>query len=249
MKIGLGTGLAVAAGAALVAAGVAEAPRVLRRVPAFEVRHVEVRGHRNLPPHHALATAGIRAGANLFEDRERWREALLVHPLVAGVEIRRKLPATLVLEIEETEPVLLVRTPRLVPVDGSGRALPIPPGHGSLDLPVLHGAAVLPDGRLADPALLAAVSDWDRLRRLDPGLAGRVSEVRADAGTLRLRLRRPADLSVLVQAEAAPEQLRRIEVVLAELERGPDALPTARLDARYSGQVVLALGGRRGEAR
>jgi cell division protein FtsQ len=249
VRIGVGTGLAVAASGALFAAGVAEAPRVLRRMPAFAIRHVEVRGHRNLPPPQALATAGIRAGANLFDDRDPWREALLVNPLVASVEIRRRLPATLVLELRETEPVLLVRAPALVPVDADGRVLPIPPGHGSLDLPVLRGVVVLKDGRISAPAQLAAVADWDRLRRLDPGLAGRVSEVRADEGALRLRLRRPADLPVAVDATAPPEQLRRLEVVLADLERA-GAVPSATaVDARYSGQVVVAVGGRRGETR
>jgi len=244
-RIGVGTGLAAAAVAALLAAGFAEAPKLLRRVPAFEIRDVEVRGLRHLPPRRAVAAAGIRAGANLFDDGDGWRESLLAHPLVSSVRIRRRLPATLVLEVVETEPVLLVGVPGLVPVDADGRVLPIPPGHGSLDLPVLRGEGALADGRLDDPARRAAVAAWDRLRRLDPALAARVSEVRAAGGTLELSLRRPAGLPVVVEALAPPEQLRRLAVVLEDLERNREAPPAVRVDARYRGQVVLAVGGGR----
>lgn len=244
-RIGVGAWLAAAAVAALLAAGFAEAPALLRRVPAFEIRDVEVRGLRHLPPRSAVAAAGIRPGANLFDDGEGWREALLAHPLVSSVRIRRRPPATLVLEVVETEPVLLVGTPVLVPVDATGRVLPIPPGHGSLDLPVLLGEAALAGDRLGDPVKLAAVAAWDRLRRLDPALAARVSELRATGATLELRLRRPAGLPVVLDAAAPPEQLRRLAVVLEDLERNREAPPAARLDARYRGQIVLALGGKR----
>jgi cell division septal protein FtsQ len=249
VRIGPGFGLAAAAGAALLAAAISEAPRVLRRVAVFEVRNVEVRGLRHLAPHQALATAGIRRGANLFDDSGPWRAALAVHPLVESVEIRRRIPATLVLEVREAEPVLLVATPALVPVDASGRVLPISPGHGSLDLPVLRGEATLKEGRLAGPALLAAVAAFDRIRRLDPALASRVSEVSAHGSALALRLRRPADLAVLMDGGAAPEQLRRLRVVLDEVERAPEGARVGRIDARYDGQVVVAVTGRPGERR
>lgn len=248
MRIGPGLGVAAAVGAALLAAASAEAPRVLRRIEAFQVRKVEMRGLRHLAPHQALATAGIRPGANLFDDPGPWREALAVHPLVASVEIRRRLPATLVLDVRETEPVLLVGAPALVPVDARGRVLPISPGHGSLDLPVMRGDAAVKDGRLATPGLRAAVAAFDRIARLDPALVSRVSEVGVDGNALALRLRGPANLPVLLDSAARPEQLRRLRVVLDEVGRAAQEGRVSRVDARYDGQVVVA-GGRTGGGR
>ena len=248
MRLRPGIWLAVAAGAALLAAGVAEAPRVLRRVSAFEIRQVEVRGLRHLPPRRALATAGIRPGANLFDDTERWQRALMVHPLVQDVRLRRRPPATLVVEVQETEPVLLVGVPALVPVDAAGRVLPIVPGKGSLDLPVLRGEASLAEGRIAQPELLAAVAEYDRLRRLDPTLAARVSEVGASDGVVELLLRRPAGLPVRLAAGAPPAQLRRLAVVLDEVAAAADAGAVTAVDARYGGQVVVAAAKRPGSS-
>ncbi len=239
MRIGPGLGVAAAVGAALLAAAVSKAPRALRRIDAFRVRDVEVRGLRHLAPQQALASAGIRPGANLFDDSEPWRAALTVHPLVESVEIHRRLPATLVLEVRETEPVLLVATPVLTPVDANGRVLPIAPGHGSLDLPVLRGAAAIKDGRVADPASLTAVAAFDRIARLDPGLAARVSEVSVGGRDLTLRLRRPRGLPVLLDGAVRPEQLRRLRVVLEEVNGAAQAGRVSRVDARYDGQVVV----------
>ncbi|MEN8376256.1 MAG: FtsQ-type POTRA domain-containing protein [Gemmatimonadota bacterium] len=249
MRVDAGFGLAAAAAAALLAAGVSEAPRVLRRLDTFEIRNVEVRGLRHLAPHQVLEAAGIDPGANLFDDAGPWRSALLEHALIRSVDVKRRLPGTVVFEIGETEPVLLVATPTLVPVDAGGLALPIAPGHGSLDLPVLRGDGTLEAGRLARPAAAAAVAAFDRIRRLDPALGSRVSEVTADGGTLALRLRRPLELAVLLDSAAPPEQLRRLAVVLEDVKRLDDGDRVRRVDARFDGQVVVATEGRPGGSR
>src|SRR5690606_15562586 len=101
--------LGVAAAAAALSALVAQSPRLLRRLEYFAVDQVEVTGTRYLAPEAALSISGIAAPANVFDDPEPWRQALLAHPLVADARIERRLPGTIILRITETEPVALAR--------------------------------------------------------------------------------------------------------------------------------------------
>ncbi|HUH13604.1 MAG TPA: FtsQ-type POTRA domain-containing protein [Longimicrobiales bacterium] len=230
---------ALAAGAAAAAT---QAPRLLRGMELFRVQRVEVVGTRHLAPHAALAATGITRASSVFDDPAAWRGALLRHPLVADARIERRLPGGVVVSIRETEPVALALTPELRPVDGRGRLLPIDLAAGSLDLPVLLVASgVGADGRLADPAALALLAGYDRLRRLDPGLATRVSEIHPASGGLRLSLRRPAGGEALVPADAGPLQLRQLELALADLSARGELERLRRVDARFRDQIVVSL--------
>jgi len=64
-----------------------------------------------------------------LEKREAIHPAVAVrlraHPLIRAVEVSRRLPGTLVVEVEERVPVGLVPTPTLQPVDRDGHRLPL----------------------------------------------------------------------------------------------------------------------------
>ena len=79
-----------------------------------------------IPPH-----------ASVWDDTSEWEKRLETHPLVMNAKIHRRFPGTLLLEIEECEPVALFPSPTLVPVDGTGRILPIDPTLHRLDLPLI----------------------------------------------------------------------------------------------------------------
>src|SRR5690606_24631739 len=133
---------------------------------------VEVRGTRLMEPAAALDALAIPAGATVFDDFAPWRARLLAHPLVADARIARKLPDTIVLDITETEPLALVRTPELRPVDVRGRVLPVAPGAAPLDLPVLGGRAdVDATGRVRDETQRALLATLAIVRTAQPALA------------------------------------------------------------------------------
>lgn len=233
--------IVVAALAAGVAAAATQAPRVLRRMDVFRVERVEVVGTRWLAPHAALAATGIGSGASVFDDSGPWRDALLRHPLVADATIERRLPDAVVVSIRETEPVALAMTPALRPVDARGRVLPIDPASGSLDLPLLVvESTVGTDGRLEHAGALALLAGYDRIRRLDPVLAARVSEIHPVAGGFRLRLRRPDNAVALVPADAGPLQLRQLELTLADLGARGELDRLRTVDLRFREQVVVS---------
>lgn len=226
-----------------VVAAATQAPRVLRRMEQFRVARVEVLGTRYLAPHHALAASGITRASSVFDDPEQWKAALLRHPLIVDARIERRLPNTVVLEITEAEPVALVGTRELKPVDARGRVLPIDPAVAPLDLPLLGAPSDTgPDGRLTDPGAITLIRELDRIRRLEPGIADQISEIHQVAGGhLRLMLRQPARAEMLIPPDADPVRLRQVRAVLADLVARGELERLRRIDVRFRDQVVVAL--------
>lgn len=234
--------LLVAGIACGLTAATLQTPKLLRRMAFFQIERVEVNGTRHLAPQQAVLASGIVPGANVFDDSAPWRRSLLRHPLVSDVRIERRLPGTVVVSVLETEPVLLARTPELRPVDAQGRVLPIELSAATLDLPVLSvSSEVDDDGRLRQPGALALVAAYDRLRRLDPTLGARVSEVHPAPGGFRLILRRPTAAEALLPANAGPVQIRQLQLALADLLVRGELDRLRRLDVRYRDQVVVTL--------
>jgi cell division septal protein FtsQ len=216
-----------------------------RQMAFFRVRSVEVRGVRYLQPKEVLARLQVDTLMSLWDDLEPLRERVRHHPQVTGVTITRRLPGTLVVTVEENQPVALIQSATgLVPYDSLGHMLPIDPARTSLDLPIVA---------TSDPVLLKLVG---AIRYTVPRLFSRIEEVRrtgrdevlltlsrSDAlrpraigdraalqgGTVRVRI--PLGLSVERLADIFPVEndLARRQVHVGEL------------DLRYRDQVIARL--------
>lgn len=229
-------------GLAVLVTLAAQAPLLLRRMDAFRVERVEVLGTRYLAPHEALAVSGIADTSSIFDDPGPWRAALLRHPLVADVKIERKLPRTLIVTIVEVEPVALVRTPELRPVDAKGRMLPIDPAGAVLDVPIVGGVvSVTEDGRIEGDTAVALIDVAARLARTAPTFAVRVSEVVPAAdGAVRLLLREPPSAEVLLPAALDGKRLEQLRLTIQDLERRQEMADVRRIDVRFRDQVVVS---------
>jgi hypothetical protein len=230
---------------ALAAAGIAagaSAPSVLRRVDAFRVRRVEVRGTHFIAPHDALRQSGIDTTSNVFDDFEPARRALEEHPLIASARIQTRVPGTVRIFVEEAQPVAFVALPELQPVDGAGRLLPVKSGLAALDLPLI-GIRIRPhDGRVVDPQALAVIGTLDHIRRVEPALFDRISEAAPERGTgIRLTLRSPQGATAFVPADPSNMRLNELRLALADLAARGELNRLSRVDARWSGQIVVSL--------
>lgn len=226
-----------------VVALVAFVPKMFRQMDAFRVERVEIMGTRYLPPHEALRQSGITKESSIFDDPEPWLAALRAHPLVADARIERELPGTLVLMVVEVEPVALVRTPELRPVSGEGRVLPIDPVTADLDLPIVTTLTTVgEDGRLADSVAIAMVRTLDRIRRHDPSLSARISEIGPlDRGSVRLVFRDSGLTEALLPAEPERFRLEQLRVTLADLGARREFGSVRRIDVRFKDQVVVSM--------
>ena len=233
--------LAVAAVAVGVGMGVRAAPELLARVPVFDVATIRVDGAELLKDQEVLEFAQIPDTANLWHDPAPWLAAVKAHPVVRSVRIRRRFPATLVLEIEEREAVAFLATPVLEPVDADGRLLPVDPIRVRLDLPIVRlrtltgDTTAVPTPHRVRPQVEAV----ERLRE-NPAFLGRLSELREeDDGSvtafwgsspgLRIKMRLPIDPA-------------RVEAGLSALEQAlaQDSTQTPRyIDLRWAEQVVV----------
>ncbi len=140
----------------------------------FAVQHVEITGAQHTT---RADLAGIRQrylGANLFNlDIARFRRDVSSLPWVSRVEIEKKLPDTLRVQIVERTPVALLNAnENITYVDDHGTAFAaLSPQVGDADLPMISGdrarcVAILRQLRGQDPELYSRISE---IRSLTPG--------------------------------------------------------------------------------
>ena len=256
MRTALVRGGIVLASAAVLVVSAAFTPIVLRSMNGFRVQRVEVNGIRYLSAGSAVQAAGIDTSANVFDDPTPWLERLRMHPLVASASLDRRLPGTLILDIDEAVPVAFARTPELRAIGSHGRILPVDPADDGLNLPVLTvRTRVSGLGRAVDPETQSILSFLDVVRRVEPGLIDWISEIGVEGDAVRLVLRSAADAEVLVPAAPAAERLRELASTLAELSTPrlvessaggaraaqSELADVKRIDVRFHDQVVVSL--------
>lgn len=203
-------------------------PRALSRLDFFHVRRVVFEGMRYTPRAEALALLEVDTLQSVWQDLTPIARRLESHPLVAGAEVSRQLPGTLLVRVTEREPVALVRRTdgRLDPVDGTGHRLPIDPAQVPMDVPLSASAdsalMQLLDGlRANEPALYARVERADRVRT-----RGIPDEFRVKLG--------------LVTVRATPEVTvgRFKDILPVEADLARNRLRAVELDLRFRNQVI-----------
>jgi cell division protein FtsQ len=167
--------------------------------------------------------------ASVFDDVSVFEQRVRLHPSVREVVISRRLPGTLVVHIVENLPVALVPAASgLVPVDASGKSLPVDPATADLDLPVLA---------TRDLASLQLLGD---LRELAPALFTRIGEIRRSTnGEVRVRLNEAGAFEILAANGLTAQRLTDVIPVEQDLiNRNQRA---TELDLRYRDQVIARL--------
>lgn len=218
--------LASAAGAGLAALWFG-LPVLLREVPVFRVRRIEVLGLRYLEPPRIVQALGLRPDASIFDPLGPLAPRVVAVPGVARATLGRRVPGTLVIRVEERVPVALAPVnDRLALVDRRGRTLPFDPARVAPDLPIA----------VADTAVLGVV---ERLGESDPALFGRVVAARRERNAVVLET---ATQRFRLRPGASVRDLQNLVLVINEAERR--RMKVAEFDARFEGRVIA-----RGAAR
>lgn len=217
-------------GALLIALALLASPwwgrALLQQLDFFRVRRVEIQGARYAAPDEIVSRLRVDTTASVWDDVSPLEARVREHPQVSEVRIRRKLPGTLVVVIEENPPVALVgsreRNDGLVVTDASGATLPVDPTIIDVDLPVLVQRdtlllRLLGAVREANPALFARVSEAGRTTKGDVVLV--LPEHRILAGP---------DVTAALLAYVMP-----VEIDLARRD-----VRVAELDLRFRDQVI-----------
>jgi cell division septal protein FtsQ len=215
-----------------------------RQMAFFRVRSVEVQGVRYLKPQEVLARLKVDTLMSLWDDLEPLRERVRHHPQVTGVTITRRLPGTLVVIVEENQPVALIQgATGFLPYDSLGRVLPIDPARTNLDLPIVAtGDPVLLKLvgaiRYAVPRVFSRIEEVRRtgrdeilltLSRNDAQRARAAGDTASNAGTMRVRVALGLSVERLADIFPVENDLARRQIHVGEL------------DLRYRDQVIARL--------
>jgi cell division protein FtsQ len=201
-------------------------PLVLRQLSYFRVRRVEIIGARYVSVGEVIERLHVDTTASVWDPTKPLVARLASHPQLRSVNVRRKLPGTLVVELQENLPIALVATNNgLLAYDARGTALPIDLARTPIDAPILPRR---------DVGLLHFLG---ALRSEVPTLYDRLSEVRiASPDEVVLEL---GGTPVRAMHDVTPARLAEIEPVEEDLARR--GLHAAELDLRYRDQVIARL--------
>lgn len=213
-------------------------PEALASMKTFRIQDVEVHGLRYLDRGLAVDLLELTPETTIWGELEPLTGELAAHPLVRRVSLSRRLPGTLVVQVEERRPVALVPTPLLEPVDAEGVRLPIDPAEFRLDLPVVTPREpVAPGARLVPASTRRLVARVGHLMEADTAFLQMVSEVAwRDEATLVARWSDPR-VDFLLPPDASPARFREGLNVLAHAV-GRVGTPT-EIDLRFADQVVV----------
>ena len=176
-----------------------------------------------LDPASVIGALRLAPKASVFDDGAPLAKRVLAMRGVTGVEIGRRLPGTLRVELKETPPVALAsRGEGLVLLDARGRVLPYDPLRSAPDLPYAAFGDALVTG------VLARVRDFDPDLFARIGAAWRVGpDVVLEVGGRRLWF----------GAQVSAEDIRAVMAVEQALARS--GRPYQELDGRFAGQVIV----------
>jgi cell division septal protein FtsQ len=201
-------------------------PLLMRKMAFFRVRRVEIVGAHYLAPNDILARIHVDTTASVWDPTAPIAARVIRQPGVKSVEVHRRLPGTLVVEITEHAPVALVSAAGgLTVYDARGVALPVDPASVSVDAPVLMAR---------DTTVLRLLG---AMRQQMPSLYARVNTVRREGRDQLILQFKGAPVRAM--QDVTLERLAEVEPVEADLSR--KQLRVAEIDLRFRDQVIARL--------
>jgi cell division protein FtsQ len=231
--------MAIAAG---LGGGAVGLRALLLTSPRFALTEVKVSATRHLDADRLAERGGLQLGRSLFAlDLAAAERKIAAEPWVESVRVRRALPHAITIDVVEREARLGVALGAIYLVDGSGAIFKRARSEELAGLPVVTGLSR--ERYLADPprarAMLRRALDLDSSWRAHGGLPG-VGELHHDGGqdlAASFTVYFPhGGRSVAVRIGAPDttltDRLRRLEVVLAALDRSGEVAQLIHLDQR-----------------
>lgn len=220
-------------------------PPILRGIPAFHVRAVDVSGTRFASDADLRQMSGIDTLSSIWDDPGAWESSIIEHPLVEEARVVRVGTDRLRIEVREVRPVALVPIPGLVAVDGDGYRLDVDPALHGLDLPILRNATIdSSTGRIREEEARRSLVVLEEIDLLAPEFVEHVSEVLpldSEAFDLRLMDGSLVESITLPYRDASRAFLQAAAAIQAAEQRGT----IVSADARYAEKVFVRTGGER----
>ena len=214
---------------------------------ALQIDRITVRGNVQISNEAVLETLAGLPGQNILRIAlGAWRERLLTSPWIKDAALRRVLPSTIEVVVQEREPVGIGRIDgRLYLVDQQGVLIDrYGPAYADFDLPIVDGLQGSKKGGngAVDPARAELAGRVIMAIRSDPDIGGRLSQV--DVGDVR-------NAGVILSGDPAllyvgtEKFLPRLQSYLQLAETMNDRVPGIdSVDLRFDDRVYVQLVGK-----
>ena len=143
----------------------------------FQIREIEVRGLKYLDRNLITDSIYVDINETIFDiNLSTITDRILRNQYIRGVTVSRILPATLLIEVQEREPLFYLVDKQVNMVDETGVILPKLPNMPMGKLPIVSGmsAGGIAEDRVALDQTLALI---DKITEVDPTLLGFISEI------------------------------------------------------------------------
>lgn len=106
--------------------------------PAFNLNTIAVAGNSAVGKEEIITVSGLERGRNIWSaDLVETERRLMLDRRFERVELNRRPPGTVVVRVKELQPVAFVQLDRLYGVSERAELIPLSPGNGLPDLPVI----------------------------------------------------------------------------------------------------------------
>jgi cell division protein FtsQ len=208
----------------------------------FALQQIEVRGNNAVSKETIVEQSGLAPGVNLFKiDTKAVSNKIQMLPSVKKVEVKRRLPSTLLLQITERTPIALVVSPDgFLQIDDEGVYIKKVQDFKDLHLPVVSGVPLEnnlgPGSRLSKPGLSAALR---LIQMMDKVLKENVTEIIAPSPqTITLKTLQGVEIRF-----GEPEEMERKVKIIEELLLQNGAIINNQtveyIDLRYNTAPVI----------
>lgn len=196
---------------------------LIAAAPALQIGHLTVRGHARLSTGEVVALVEGLRGQNILAVRlDEWQQKLLASPWVERATIRRILPSTMEITVNERQPMGIGRIGVVMYlVDGKGVIIDeYGPVYADIDLPIIDGLAASPQ----DGGSIVDVARADFAARVIGALATRPEILKQVS---QLDVSNLHDAIVILDNDAALLRLGETDFV-ARLQQYIDLAPALR---------------------
>ena len=251
-------------GAVLLTAGMTTAlvlgslalSRWTKTSPAFNLNTIVVEGNRNVGKEDIIAVSGLERGRNIWSaDLAETERRLMLDRRFERAALTRRLPDTVVVRVKELGAVAFVQLDRLYGITERAELIPLSPGNGLPDLPVITVDApggrpvsddairqdrsfeTLRDAMLVNPEVGRALYLMRVLRTVSPGLYDELSEIHVSSPNDPIAYMVEGGLAIRFGTGHYPRKIEMLKRTVDKLEA--DAIRTRLIDLRFKDQVIV----------
>jgi len=265
---GLAAGLLVSGVVAGLAMGGLELSRWTKTSPVFNLKTIEVAGNIAAGSEEIITVSGLERGRNIWSaDLKETERRLLMDRRFEQVALTRRLPGTVVIRVKELQPIAFVQLDRLYGVSEGGELIPLTPGNGLPDLPVITVDAssylrvpdaaasraatespdiaasrdrsfeTLRDAMRGSPEMARALYLMRVLRTMSPGMYDELSEIHVSSPDDPIAYMVEGGLAIRFGKGHYPRKIEMLRRTVERLEA--DAIRTRLIDLRFKDQVIV----------